>query len=73
MSRITLRVLPHNFAAGPPYGVNNDWRPGPVAIYQTVPDGADVVAAPLPAKGGWRVVVYNREDLSVEVTLESKV
>lgn len=73
MTRITLKVLPRNFAAGPPFPVDNSWRPRPVAIRQTVPDSADVIAAPLPTKGGMRVVVYNREIFPVEVTVDAEV
>ena len=73
MSRITLRVLPHNFAAGPPFPVDNQWRPHAAIIYQTDPPGADVAAAAMPGKGGMRMVVYNREDVPVVVDLESSV
>ncbi len=73
MSRITLRVLPHNFASGPPFPVDNGWRPGDAVIYETDPSGADVTAAAMPGKGGMRMVVYNREDFPVVVDLESSV
>lgn len=73
MNPITLRVLPHNFTAAPPFAVDNHWRPQPVTIYQTMPSGADVIAAAMPARGGMRVVVYNREDRVVAVTVDSVV
>lgn len=73
MSRIRLKVLAHNFAAGPPFPVDNEWRPGPAVVYETDPPGADVLAAALPGKGGMRMVIYNREDFPVVVELESSV
>ncbi len=73
MSQITLKALARNFAWGPVFWVPNGWRPKPVAIYQTVPAGADVIAAPMPTKGGMRVIVYNRETFLVEVTVDSEV
>lgn len=73
MGRITLRVLAHNFAAGPPFQVGNNWRPAPVPIYDTDPAGADVIAAAIPARGGMRVVVYNREAVPVVVTVKDSV
>jgi hypothetical protein len=71
MHLVTLRVLPHNFAAGPPFSVTNGWRPKPVTIYETSPADADVIAAVLPTKGGMRVVVYNREAMAVDVRVDA--
>jgi hypothetical protein len=73
MGRITLKVLPGNFASGPPFEVFKGWRPGLVRIYATRPEGADVAAAPLPTRGGMRIVVYNRSAETVEVDLEDNV
>ncbi len=70
---IALKVLPRNFASGPPFPVDNQWRPGPVTILSTTPEGADVIAAPMPTRGGMRIIVYNREPFSVEVVLDPVV
>lgn len=73
MARITLKVFPHNFASSPPFAVENEWRPRPVTIHHTTPPASDVIAAALPTAGGMRVVVYNREDVPIEVTMDDKV
>lgn len=73
MSEISLRVLPRNFAMGPPFPVDRGWYPRPVAIHQTDPPQADVIAAALPTSGGMRIVVYNRESFPVTVTLPDRV
>ncbi|WP_243239834.1 hypothetical protein [Sulfobacillus harzensis] len=68
MNPITRKVLPKNFASGPPFPVSNGWRPEPVTVTAVSPPGADVIAAALPMAGGMRVVIYNREPFPVEVT-----
>lgn len=73
MSPITLKVLAHNFASGPRFAVGNSWTPRAVNIYRVIPVHAEVIAAPLPTQGGMRIVVYNKSQVPVKVTLESQV
>lgn len=70
MTPIVLKVLPRNFATGPPFPIDNGWRPVSVKILETDPEAADVIAAVLPMRGGMRIVVYNREPIPVQVTVE---
>ncbi|PSR20107.1 MAG: hypothetical protein C7B45_16520 [Sulfobacillus acidophilus] len=72
MRLVTLKVLPHNFAAAPPFVVDNGWRPKHVPILETIPVEADVIAAVIPGRGGMRVVVYNREDFAVTVRVDAE-
>ncbi len=73
MNPITRKVLPRNFASGPPFPVKNGWRPAPVTILATVPNQAAVIAAAMPMAGAMRVVIYNREPFPVEVTFIPEV
>ncbi len=73
MSPAALKVLAHTFASGPPFLVENNWKPRPVNIYKIVPAHAKVIAVPLPTRDGMRIVVYNKCQVPIEVTLESQV
>jgi len=72
MRQITLRVLPKNFAVGPPFTVTNNWQPHAVVVHHKTPPTANVIAAPLPTRGGMRIVVYNRESFPVEVVIDAE-
>lgn len=60
MSRIRLHVGPRQLAQSPPFAIENGWQPKPVPVLATDPPDADVIAGPLPTRGGMRIVVYNR-------------
>ncbi len=64
-----LKVRPKSFAASGPIALFNGWVPSPPQIIECIPAVADVIAAPLPMFGGMRMVVYNRSDVPVTVTL----
>ncbi|MCL6562971.1 MAG: hypothetical protein K6U87_08195 [Firmicutes bacterium] len=70
MKRVRLTVPPRALSASPPFAIPNQWRPGPVALARVEPPDADVVAAPLPMRGGMRIVVYNRGERAVEVEVD---
>lgn len=70
MRRIRMTVPPRPLSASPPFAITNQWRLGPVALTRVDPPDADLVAAPLPMRGGMRIVVYNRGDSAAEVEVD---
>ena len=64
---IKLTIRPHQFAVGRSFAVTNGWRPTPVRILSRNVNPDDIIAAPLPMRGGMRLVAYNRSDLEAEV------
>jgi hypothetical protein len=70
MRRVRMTVPPRSLSASPPFAITNQWRPGPVALARVEPPNADLVAAPLPMRGGMRIVVYNRGESAAEVEVE---
>lgn len=65
---VTLKVSPHNFSQSRPFPIGPGWYPRAIEALGISPPTADVILAPLPMRGGMRVVAYNRSDVPASVT-----